>query len=52
MGFVDKAKQTIAQVVAKAQHAMARGQTKMSEVQAKRTLDRLYRDLGAAYHAE
>ncbi len=45
MGLLEKAK-------TKAQHGVLQGQAKLGEVQAHRALDRLYRDLGAAYYAE
>ncbi len=52
MGFLDKARETAQQALAQAQHGVEQGQEKIEEMQAKRTLDGLYRDLGAAFYAE
>lgn len=52
MALLDKMKQQAAQVAQKAQEAGRAGQAKIEEVQAKRQLDALYRDLGAALYAQ
>jgi hypothetical protein len=52
MALLDKMKQQAAQVAQKAQEAGRAGQAKLEEVQARRQLDALYRDLGAAAYAD
>jgi hypothetical protein len=52
VALLDKMKQQAAQVAQKAQEAGRAGQAKIEEVQAKRQLDALYRDLGAALYAQ
>ncbi len=52
MALLDKMKQQAAQVAQKAQEAGRAGQAKIEEVQARRQLDALYRDLGAASYTE
>ncbi|HVA75449.1 MAG TPA: hypothetical protein VNF71_12900 [Acidimicrobiales bacterium] len=51
MGLMDKVKQQAEQALSKAQQGVAQGQAKLDEVQAKRQIDALFRDLGAAYYA-
>ena len=51
MGLMDKVKQQAEQALSKAQQGVAQGQAKLDEVQAKRQVDALFRDLGAAYYA-
>src|SRR3954470_7287731 len=51
MGFMDKVKATAEKVGEKAQQGVAQGQQKLSEVQERKRVDGLLRDLGAAtYH--
>ena len=52
MALLDKMKQQAAQVAQKAQEAGRAGQAKLEEVQARRQLDAMYRDLGAAIYAD
>jgi hypothetical protein len=52
MGLMDKVKAQAEQAVAKAQHGIAEGKDKLEGVQAKRHVDQLLHDLGAAYYAE
>jgi hypothetical protein len=52
MPLFDKVKAGAAQAVQKAQEAGKAGQAKLDEIQAKRHLDDLFRDLGAANYAE
>ncbi len=52
MALLDKMKQQAAQVAQKAQEAGRAGQAKLEEVQARRQLDALYHDLGAAIYAD
>ncbi|MGB9111478.1 MAG: hypothetical protein WCF24_01975 [Acidimicrobiales bacterium] len=52
MALLDKMKQQAAQVAQKAQEAGRAGQAKIEEVQARRQLDALYHDLGAAVYAD
>ncbi|MDA8381034.1 MAG: hypothetical protein M0020_09450 [Actinomycetota bacterium] len=52
MGFMDKVKEGAAQVASKAQDAGKAGQAKLEEVQAKRRLDALLRDLGAVVYLD
>jgi hypothetical protein len=52
MALLDKMKQQAQQVAQKAQEAGRAGQAKLEEVQARRQLDSLYRDLGAATYAD
>ena len=52
MPLFDKVKAQATQVAQKAQEAGKAGQAKLDEVQAKRKVDGLYRDLGAAVYAE
>jgi hypothetical protein len=52
MALLDKMKQQAAQVAQKAQEAGRAGQAKIEEVQARRQLDAMYRDLGAAAYAD
>lgn len=51
MGLMDKVKAQAEVAVAKGQQAVAQGQAKVEELQEKRALDGLHRDLGAAYYA-
>lgn len=51
MGFMDKVKAQAETVAAKAQQGVAAGKEKLDDVAAKRALDAIYRDLGAALHA-
>src|SRR5437764_11771616 len=51
MGFMDKVKATAEKVGEKAQQGVQQGQHKLSEVQERKRVDGLLRDLGAAcYH--
>jgi len=52
MPLFDRVKAQAAQVAQKAQEAGKAGQAKLDEMQAKRKLDALFRDLGAALYAE
>lgn len=52
MGLLDKVKTQAAQVGEKAQVAGKAGQAKLAEAQAKRKVDGMFRDLGAAVYAE
>ena len=52
MPLFDRVKAQAAQVAQKAQEAGKAGQAKLDEMQAKRKLDGLLRDLGAALYAE
>lgn len=52
MGLLDKVKEQAAQAAHKAQEAGKAGQAKLNEAQAKRRVDSLFRDLGAAVYAE
>ena len=52
MPFMDKVKAGAAQAAQKAQEAAKAGQAKIDQVQAKRELDSMFRDLGAAVYAE
>ncbi len=52
MPLFDKVKAQANQVAQKAQEAGKAGQAKLDEVQAKRKVDGLYRDLGAAVYAQ
>ena len=52
MGILDKVKDTAAQAAHKAQEAGKVGQAKLNEAQAKRKVDALFRDLGAAVYAD
>jgi len=52
MGFLDKAKVAAQQAATKAQQGVAQGQGKVDSMQAKRAVDGLLRDLGAACYAE
>lgn len=52
MALLDRMKQQAQQVAQKAQEAGRAGQAKLEEVQARRQLDALYRDLGAATYAQ
>ena len=52
MPLFDKIKAQAAQVAQMAQDAGKAGQAKIDQVQSKRQLDALYRDLGAAVYAE
>ena len=52
MGLMDKVKAQAEQAVAKAQHGVAQGQSKLDAMQAKKHADALLRDLGAAYYAQ
>lgn len=51
MGFMDKIKVQADQLAKQAQAGVAQGQTKINELQAKRTADGLLHDLGAAVYA-
>jgi hypothetical protein len=48
---MDKVKAQAEVAVAKGQQAMAQGQAKVEEIQEKRALDGLLRELGEAYYA-
>ena len=48
MGFMDKVKATAEKAAEKAQQGVAQGQQKLSEVQERKRVDGLLRDLGAA----
>ncbi|MDA8276205.1 MAG: hypothetical protein M0029_12660 [Actinomycetota bacterium] len=52
MGLLDKVKAQATQVAGKAQEAGRAGQAKLEEVQARRRVDTLLRDLGEAVYAE
>ncbi len=52
MGLLDKVKAQATQAAQKAQEAGRVGQAKLEESQAKRKVDALLRDLGAAVYAE
>lgn len=52
MGLLDTVKTQAAQVAGIAQEAGKAGQAKLEEVQAKRKVDAMFRDLGAAVYAE
>jgi hypothetical protein len=52
MGLLDKVKVQAAQVAEKAQEAGKAGQAKIEEAQAKRKVDGMFRELGAAVYAE
>lgn len=52
MPFMDKVKSGAAQAAQKAQEAAKAGQAKIDQVQAKRELDSMLRDLGAAVYAQ
>ncbi len=52
MPLFDRVKAQAAQVAQKAQEAGKAGQAKLDEMQAKRKLDGLFQDLGAALYAE
>jgi hypothetical protein len=51
VGFMDKVKVQADQLAKQAQQGVATGQTKLNELQAKRTADSLLHDLGAAVYA-
>jgi hypothetical protein len=51
VGFMDKLKVQADQLAKQAQAGVAQGQTKINEMQAKRTADGLLHDLGAAFYA-
>ena len=52
MPLFDRVKAQAAQAVQKAQEAGKAGQAKLDDMQAKRRLDSLFRDLGAAVYAD
>lgn len=52
MALLDKVKAQASQAVQKAQEAGKAGQARLEDVQAKRQVDRLLRQLGAAVYAE
>lgn len=52
MGLLDKVKGQAGQAAQKAQEAGKAGQAKLESAQAKRKVDALFRDLGAAVYAE
>lgn len=52
MSLLDKVKSQATELAQKAQDAGKAGQTKLEQVQAKRKIDALYRDLGAAVYAQ
>lgn len=52
MSFMDKVKSQAEQAMVKAQQGVAQGQTKLNEMQAGKSQDGLYRDLGSAYYAQ
>ncbi|MBV9660356.1 MAG: hypothetical protein JO337_04290 [Acidimicrobiales bacterium] len=52
MSLLDKVKTQAAQVAEKAQEAGKAGQAKLEEAQAKRKVDGMFRELGAAVYAE
>ena len=52
MGLMDKVKAQASQVAQKAQGAAQSGQAKIDQVQEKRRVDGLFRELGAAVYAQ
>lgn len=52
MGLLDRVKEQAASAAQMAQEAGKAGQAKLEEAQAKRKVDGLFRDLGAAVYAE
>lgn len=52
MGLMDKVKAQATQVAQKAQGAAQSGQAKLDQVQEKRKVEGLFRDLGAAVYAQ
>jgi len=52
VGIMDKVKQQASTLAERTQEAAKAGQEKLGELQEKRKLDQLYRDLGAAYFAQ
>jgi hypothetical protein len=52
VALFDKVKSQAQDVAKRAQEAGKAGQAKLDEIQAKRALDALYRDFGAAVYAE
>jgi hypothetical protein len=52
MSFLDKAKVAAEKAATKAQQGVQQGQAKIEELQDKRKLDALLRDLGSAYYDE
>jgi len=52
MPLFDRVKAQAQQVAQKAQEAGKAGQAKIDELQTRRRVDSLYRDLGAAYYGE
>lgn len=52
MALIDKVKAQAAQLAQKAQEAGKAGQAKLEDVQLKRRVDGLYRELGAAVYAQ
>lgn len=52
MGLLDKVKAQAKEAVEMAQEAGKKGQAKLEEAQAKRKVDALFHDLGAAVYAE
>ena len=52
MSFLDEAKEAATRAQAMARQALAQGQAKLDELQAKRQGDALLRELGAAYYAQ
>ncbi|HXW33809.1 MAG TPA: hypothetical protein VEJ87_04465 [Acidimicrobiales bacterium] len=51
MGLMDKVKDQASQLAEKSKQGVAQGQAKLDELQQKKVLDGLYRDLGAATYA-
>ena len=51
MGLMDKMKEQASQLAEKSKQGMAQGQAKLDSMQAKKQLDGLFRDLGAATYA-
>lgn len=52
MGFLDKAKEQASKVAQKAQEGAKTGQAKLQDVQTKRKIDALLRDLGEVVYAQ
>lgn len=52
MSFMDKVKAQAEQALALAQQGVAQGQDKLDSLQAKRSVDGLLRELGAAFYAQ
>jgi hypothetical protein len=52
VSFIDRVKQQATQVAQKAQESVKQGQAKLEEVQQRRRVDALLRDLGVVLYAE